>query len=237
MTTIRIARFAEKLFNTHGDVENARVLARRAELWGARVETIAWDGGKWSGPSPQIVAIGSAMEFQWEEAFARLSTSWPTITAWLEEGAVVLAIGTSAEMLGQTVERNGEIVTGLGAHPGRAQSLSAHQSLFVEVSHPGGPLVGFINRDRVIEFTDSDGLGTLTHPDQLHHSPETLITPGLVATALRGPVLAVNPWLADHLLSQMGVTTSPPPPEGIQRLDSHAEEVVERIRRQWDSRK
>lgn len=237
MTTIRIVRFAEKLFNTHGDVENARVLAHRARLWGARVESIPWDGGKWSGPSPQIVVIGSAMEFQWEDAFARLTTSWPTVSSWQEEGAVVLAIGTSAEMLGQKVERGGETLRGLGAHSGRAQSLSAHQSLFVEVSHPEGPLVGFINRDRVIDFTDTDGLGTMTHPDQLHHSLETLITPRFVATALRGPVLAVNPWLADHLLSKMGVTTSTPPPEGIQRLDSHAQEVVERIRRQWDSRK
>lgn len=237
MTTIRIVRFAEKLFNTHGDVENARVLAHRARLWGARVESIAWDGGKWSGPSPQIVVIGSAMEFQWDEAFARLTTSWPTLSSWQEEGAVVLAIGTSSEMLGQTVERGGETLLGLGAHPGRAQSLSAHQALFVEVSHSEGPLVGFINRDRVIDFTDTDGLGSMAHPDQLHNSPETLITPRLVVTGLRGPVLAVNPWLADHLLSQIGVTTSTPKPNAIQSLDAHAQEVVERIRRQWDSRK
>jgi CobQ-like glutamine amidotransferase family enzyme len=233
VTTIRIVRFAEKLFNTHGDVENARVLAHRATLWGATAETVSWDGGKWSGPSPQIVVIGSAMEFQWARAFETVKRAWEAIAQWQSSGAVVLAVGTGAEMLGESVERSGELTPGVGAHSGEARLLPEHQSVFVEVHHQRGPAIGFLNRDRSMIFPENVERGTVVSPGMAAGDEDLLITREIVVTALRGPVLSLNPWLADAILQQAGINTRGPKPPRLSALDGHAQLVQERIRHGW----
>ncbi len=170
------------------------------------------------------------MEFQFDAALGALTSAWKQLSDWQDSGACLLAIGTSAEMLGQTIERGPGTVPGIGAHTGRGVLLPHHQSQFVSVQHPQGQLVGFVNRDRGVTWDGDDPVGRIIQPESLRGCQDLLITPTLVATALRGPVLALNPWLADHLLGRVGCDTRGPLPHELEALDTHALAVGRRIR-------
>lgn len=232
MTTIRLVRFAEHLFNTHGDVENVRPLALRASARGHSTEVVAYSGGRWSGQAPSVVVIGSAMEFQFDQALDTLRAQWPRIGEWQASGTIVLAVGTGMEMLGHQIQRGSETVEGLGVHAGRALSLNAHQSRFVTVSHDAGEAVGFVNRDRRMEWSGNAPVGTIATPHDLSSDHDLFLSHQLVMTALRGPVLATNPWIADWILHSCGVDTKAPLPEALVRLDAHSTAVANRIRHQ-----
>lgn len=230
--SLRIVRLAERLFNTHGDVENSRPLALRAKERGHRVEVVSFEGGRWSGKAPSVVVIGSAMEFQWNQALATLRSEWSRLQEWQASGTVLVAVGTSVEMLGRTVQRGGEVIEGLGAHTGSAEALPTHQSRFVVVHHERGEAVGFLNRDRRMVWDSTAPVGVITAPDDLDGDQDLFLSDTLVMTALRGPVLAVNPWIADEVLARCGVDTSGDLPDTLRRLDAHSDAVASRIRSQ-----
>ncbi len=227
---ITIIRFAPRLFNTHGDVENSRVLAHRARQYGVAAEEVDWEGEPWSRPRPAVVVVGSPMELQWPEALARLQAAWAVIATWQREGTVVFCAGNSIEMLGQDSGDVGPSGTGLGVVDVRSTGLPSHQSRFVEVTHPAGTLTGFINRDRAVVVGADHAPGIVTAPADCAGSHDLVITPTLVATALRWPVLATNPWLADHILAQAGVAIPDVLPSSLAALDEHARQVADRIR-------
>jgi len=112
----------------------------------------------------------------------------------------------------------------------RSTGLPGHQSRFVEVTHPTGTLTGFINRDRAVVVGADHAPGIITAPADCAGSHDLVVSSTLIATALRGPVLATNPWLADHILSQVGVTIPDVRPPTVAALDDHARHVADRIR-------
>lgn len=225
--TFTVCRLAPKLFNTHGDSENARVLAHRASTYGYPAVEIEWDGVGALDNRPDVVVVGSPMEFQRAEALGVLRGAWSMLSQWVDQGSVAFFAGNSIEFLGADA---GSDEPGVGVVDLSVTALPGHQSEFVQVTHPLGSVVGFINRDRMVSVAAVHEPGVITAAPHAPAGHDLVIAGRVMATALRGPVLATHPWLADTVLSRAGVVIPESRPGSLMTLDSYAREVTERIR-------
>lgn len=204
MTNLRIVQLYPELLGVTGDRGNVEVLATRARFAGATVEVSGIDVGDAAPDDVDIVVIGngplSAMRTVREDLVARRS--------WLGErlslGAPVLAVGGGAELLTDGVDLvDGGTLDGLGLLTARVSRTRERRVGYVVAETDDGRLVGFEDHASVWQLRDASlayGRVTAGHGG-IDGGFETARSGSLFATNVQGPVLPLNPQLADALLA------------------------------------
>jgi CobQ-like glutamine amidotransferase family enzyme len=196
-----------ELFNVNGDAENAAVLAARSRWAGhsARVHRLTL-GSALPDETPSIVVIGSTTDAALPTAIAALQQLRPAIAGWVAARIPILAVGTGLELLGESIELPDGTVDGLGILPVHAPRASSRVSDDLMVDSAFGRLIGYENHARDLVLGDGiTPLGTIVYGrgNGAGSSAEGVHVDAVLGTHLHGPILAKNPMVADHLLTQV----------------------------------
>lgn len=205
MTAITFAALFPEMLNENGDSENAAVLATRAGWSGIRVDrlSVAVDAG-WPSERPTVLILGSGVDAALPHAAAALDAEHERLSDWLAAGTRLLAIGTGMELLLDTFVTATGTIDGLGLLAGSTEALAERASGDLVVEAPEGRLVGFENHARRIVFPDTlDAVGSVISGVGEGGGREGVRTASILGTRLHGPVMALNPGLADRLLAEV----------------------------------
>ncbi|MEV7691859.1 glutamine amidotransferase [Microbacterium sp. NPDC089189] len=205
MTTLHIVQLYPDLLGVTGDRGNVEVLAARAGLSGITAEIARITVGEASPEDADIIVIGngplSALRVVREDLVGRGD--------WLRErvaaGAVVLAVGGGAELLTDGVDPlEGPAVEGLGIIGGRVARTRQRRVGYVVADTVDGKLIGFEDHASVWRLKDpSAAYGRVIAGDGgVEGGFETVVVGSVYATNIQGPVLPLNPALADVLLTR-----------------------------------
>lgn len=235
-----VASLTPHLLNIHGDAENARVLAARASWRGYRSEVIeVRSAADAAGLSPQAITIGSGFDSDAREVLHALETFGEELRQWVAAGVPLLAIGLGWELLSaQTVIEDYGTLPGIGVFQGTFIA-SARRSGPIVLDSRWGKITGYEYHYRdYLLGEDEAPLGTIIATHNTHSGisgslGEGAIRGAAIGTALRGPILARNPNLADALLGEFATPYSATATVGspqMQLADSYATAANLRVR-------
>lgn len=233
-TVLTIVHVYPHLLGTYGDAGNALVLSRRAAAREIPVEVIAVQPGEALPRTGHIYLLGGGEDAKQTAAAQELRTDGGLAAA-VERGAAALGICAGYQLLGETFLGVGGVVTpGLGLLDVRTDRL-ATRAVGNLLANPGwelelNELIGFENHGGAtrlgaeakplarVEVGIGNGDG---------QAGEGAITGKVVGTYLHGPVLALNPTLADWLLSTAVGPIPPIDDTFVDRLRRHRlDEVI-----------
>lgn len=204
--TLHIVALLPDLLNTNGDAENARVLAERGR-WAGLDTQLHWVNDVASLPERvDLVVIGSGADSDLAAARSALLPAIDRIRAWATERTVILAVGSGWELLSWGVERDGEIIEGLGVFAGRSVPAPERVVGDLVVDTAWGQLVGFENHARDYIGAEKSSLGAVRFgsgngiPQPSGRRHEGVVMGTAFGTHLHGPICAKNPDFADMLL-------------------------------------
>ena len=199
---LRIATLFPDLLGTYGDSGNGLVLAQRAKARGinALLTPIELDD---EVPEASIYLLGGGEDGPQRLACDLLAKS--SFSSRVRDGAYVLAVCAGLQILGTTfcVEGDDEY-EGLGVMD--VVTRRGEQRSVGEMSALVGSklLVGFENHGGVTTLQSHvRPLGTVVRGRGNDGIVDGYRTANIWATYAHGPVLALNPWLADEILSKV----------------------------------
>ncbi len=232
-SALRIVVLYPDLLGTYGDIGNAIVLRERCVTRGIACELVRVDPGEAVPSAGDVYLLGGA-EDAGEAAAARLLRADRGLFEAVDAGATVLAVCAGFQLLGTTFETSGgATASGLGILDVRttAASVRAVGDVFATPDGlPGLPaLIGFENHQGATTLGPtvqplarvSVGTGNGS-PDRA----EGAVQGHVIGTYLHGPVLALNPALADHLIAQVAGPLSPLDDELAARARARRRQVV-----------
>lgn len=206
MTTLRIVQLHHDLLGVTGDRGNVDVLVARARAAGheAVVERIGL--GEPSPADADIVVIGNGPLSAMRAVRDDLSTRRDWLSARLAAGASVLAVGGGAELLTHGVALlDGSRIDGLGLVPVVVTRTRARRVGYIIADTADGRLIGFEDHASQWELDPDADPGirygkVVVGKGGLADGFETIAFDGVWATNVQGPVLPLNPQLADAIL-------------------------------------
>lgn len=227
-SVLTIVQVYPHLLGTYGDTGNAMVLRRRAADRGIPVEAVAVQPGEALPRTGDIYLLGGGEDAKQTAAAAELRADGGLAAA-TARGAAVLGICAGYQLLGETFLGVGGVPTqGLGLLDVRTARLE-RRAVGNVLANPGWDL----ELDELIGFENHGGLTTLG-PDARplaktevgigngdEAGSEGAVTGHVVGTYLHGPVLALNPTLADWLLATVAGSLPPLPDTLVERLRRH----------------
>lgn len=197
---LTILNLLPELLNVNGDAENARVLASRARWSGIEAEVVTD-----CALTPDLVIIGSGFDGDIELIAAGMRSVEPQLASAVLRGVPVLAIGLGFELLGGRVSlADGTTVDGLGLIPGHAEPLAERAVGDIVVVSTIATLVGYENHGRSYVLDETTPvLGSVAvgvgNGDAARR--EGIIVGSVIGSHIHGPLLALNPHLADQMLA------------------------------------
>ena len=203
MSVTILELFAQHL-NVNGDTGNGFVLRTRLGWAGIDAEVVAYDaGGELPATAPDIVTLGHGPVSALRAIADDLARIAPTLREWAAAGVPFLAVNGGFQLLGRTlVLEDGTELAGAGLVDLRVElGAKRHVGKSYVVDSGLGRLVGVENQGATVHL--GAGVQPLGHvalgsgnrvgeAEGVHHG-------NVIGTYLHGPVLAVNPLLADHL--------------------------------------
>ena len=212
---VGIAVLLPDLLDTYSDAGNAEVLAQRLRWRGIAARIVSVPSGATPPAACQLYLLGGGEDTAQEAASGWLERH-RTVLAGAADGAVVLAVCAGLQLLGgRIVDATGVARDGLGLLDLTTRAAARRQvgEAVSRSTLPGvGRLTGFHNHRGISRLgpaawplarresgpsNDPSGRDEGAMSLNAARDPEG---PGVVATYLHGPVLARNPFLADHLL-------------------------------------
>jgi len=191
-----------ELLGTYGDAGNSLVLAERARRRDIEVQVAVVGMGD-EIPDASLYLLGGGEDGPQRLACDLLARS--TFAQRVREGAGVLAVCAGLQILGRTfcVEGNDEY-EGLGLVDlvTRRGARRAVGEVVVDVG--GRPLVGFENHGGHSVLGEGvSALGSMVRGRGNDGLVDGFRVATLWGTYAHGPVLALNPWFADEILSTL----------------------------------
>lgn len=195
-----------------GDRGNVRALEVRAERAGLTVQTTRVGIGEPLPADADIIVIGNGPLSAMRGVHADLQARHAGLAAAIADGVVVLAVGAGAELLSMGVELlDGQTVEGLGVLPFRVERTRDRRVGYVIATTPHGRLIGFEDHastwvlapEAQVYGEVTAGIGSFILDSSREGAPrrgETVRHENAFATNVQGPVLPLNPQLADELL-------------------------------------
>ena len=203
---------AEILFpevcNLYGDLQNVYYLRRCCPSLEI-VETDLHSRPRFLDGEVTLVFMGSTTEQGLRLAADALRPYAADIAARVDAGQLLLLTGNALDVFGQAIESDSaDTIEGLGLLPCRAryQMMKRHNSFFLG-TFDGMEVVGFKSLFGFhYDAAEAEGwFDTVRGVGRTPESkPEGFRRGGLMATALIGPLLILNPPLCKWLLRQMG---------------------------------
>ncbi len=198
---LTIVQVYPELLGTYGDGGNGLVLAERARRRGIAVRLIH------AGMDDQLASADLYLLGGGEDGPQRLAVELLANAGFgqqVSNGAMVFAVCAGLQMLGTSFSVHGDDeYRGLGLVPAvtTRATTRAVGDLVTEVN--GTLMVGFENHGGATSFGSGvDPLGTVVRGRGNDGQTDGCRMGRIWATYAHGPVLALNPWLADAVLAE-----------------------------------
>jgi len=208
MREVRIVHLYPDLLRTYGDRGNVAVLARRASLRGFDASVIAVSRGDRLPQTCEIIFIGGGSDRVQVAVGADLLARRQELADLIGGGTVVVGVCGGYQLLGRSYRTTSDTIEGLGLLDVCTQAGTDRIVGRVRVTRPPfspiSPLIGFENHaGRTWLGPDATPLGRVRkgRGNNAVDRTEGAVQGRLFGTYLHGPVLALNPALADHMLS------------------------------------
>lgn len=160
--------------------------------------------------SCDAVFIGSGTLSGALEALELMRPLEPRLRELARSGAPILALGLGWEVLGREIELvSGNKVLGLGIYSSKSKRVTKRASCeSVGFDRSGNLTAGYANHSSEITLSDESnaliqiraGYGNSSTVKAPAHSDEGFLSANLMAARLNGPLLPLNPHLADYFL-------------------------------------
>lgn len=239
MSVVRIVQLYPDLLGVTGDRGNVDVLAARARFAGFEADVAFVGVGDAAPDEADVVVIGNGPLSAIRAVHADLLSRRTWLQAQRAAGASVLAVGGGAELLSDGIDLlDGSTIEGLGLLPARVARTRTRRVGYVVADTVDGRLVGFEDHASVWSLAKEAEPGirygtVIAGNGSLDGGGETLRVDGVYATNVQGPVLPLNPQLADailtHAVARLGVGYALGPEH--ERVDAHARAARAEIER------
>ena len=202
-TALTILELYPEHLAINGDMGNVRVLKRRLELAGHTVDHVVHNPGDTLPESPDFVTIGSGPGSALAALADDVALIAPALRALVADGVPLLAVAGGYHLLGTTLTLSSGTIAGVGVFDATTDGTASRvvTGAFA-IDTELGRLIGIENHGALTTLgagqqpfgttgsgRGNDGTGT-----------EGARTGNAIGTHSHGPVLAMNPVLADHLI-------------------------------------
>ncbi|HEY0260827.1 MAG TPA: cobyric acid synthase [Lacisediminihabitans sp.] len=188
----------------NGDMGNAAVLKRRAELAGLGLTIVGHDPGDALPDSVDVVSIGTGPTSAQVVVTEDLVVIAARLREWAAGGLPIIAVNAGFHLLGRSLTLpDGTVLEGAGLFPvttlPRAERTVT--DAFVVDTTLAGRMIGIENQAVAVSLHDgTTPLGDVVTGRGNDGRVEGARVLEAFGTHLHGPVLALNPSFADHLL-------------------------------------
>ena len=235
---LRILHLYPRELGINGDAGNVTVLVKRIQWRGLEAIVQRHDVGDAFPDAFDVVHIGSGPLSSQRIVHADVLRIAPRLRNLAASGVPILAVAGGWQLLGhELVASDGETLEGAGVFPSRATlGTSRHVGEFV-VESADGMLAGFENHSATTVLdTGAVPLGTVVQgfgngPDATGTRVEGVRIGESVGTHLHGPVLPMNPMLADRMLAAALAVRGEELPQPITRELTSADGFAANARR------
>lgn len=206
MTTLSLLQLYPEQLGVSGDGGNVVALAERARRAGLDVELVEHRPGDALPVGADLVLIGSGPLSTLRSIQADALRFRDLLADWADSGVPVIAIGGGMELLSHGISGEGADLEGLGffeasAHRG-AQRRAGYFRVETPYSGPSLTLFGFEDHATRLELAaGASAFGTVVTGGGNGDGSEGVARGSSFGTQLKGPVLPLNPVLADRILS------------------------------------
>ena len=199
-----------EICNLYGDLFNAEFLrrsCREVEL----VNTSFKSEPLFLTEKPDMIYMGCTTERGQEMVAGKILPYKDRIVKLIDNGALFFLTGNAGELFGTHIEQeNGENIECLGIFPifSKRRMMKRYNSLYIG-KFDGMDIVGFKHQFShsygdnsecyLFETTRGDGLNPGVKNEGIRRN-------NFFSTYILGPILVLNPPLAKHILSRMGVS-------------------------------
>lgn len=194
----------------NGETGNLTTLVKRLQWSGTEASIETFSGGTALPKNVAAVFIGSGTLSGAVDALALSESVKEQLVDFANAGVPFLALGLGWEILGKELELvDGARLEGIGIFPSSSKRVSVNASEESFGYDPDGNLtVGYANHSSNITLGDSvsplieltAGFGNSSTQNAKLRSDEGLMAGNLMAARLNGPLLALNPHLADRFI-------------------------------------
>jgi CobQ-like glutamine amidotransferase family enzyme len=210
MSALRILHLYSAELGINGDRGNVLALQRRLSWRGIKAEIIECGIGDAPPAEAELVHIGSGPRAARDAVLPSLLSHAALLHDWAAMGVPMIAIGAGFHLLGtELVDESGRSTAGVGLLPVRVQDVGSRAvGEVLGTAGPNGRLAGYVNHGVHVELHGADplvvldrGWGNAGLASDTEGRAEGVRRGDLVGTHLHGPVLPMNPALADDLLA------------------------------------
>lgn len=206
---LRIYHMYPDLLNLYGDRGNIIVLERRSRWRGIRVEVVNFTREEErSLEDADIIFLGGGSDREQELLYSHLSKFKNLLKELVEAGVFVLAVCGGYQLLGKYyIDAYGNKIEGLSILDFYTQAEKGRLigNILVETNLPIGlkTIVGFENHGGRT-YHDYTPLGKVIKGfgNNGKDNKEGLIYKNVIGTYLHGPLLSINPHLADYIIKK-----------------------------------
>lgn len=209
---IQILHLCPKQLSLNGETGNLDVIRHRLEWAGFDSELYVFEGGELPKIDFDLVFIGSGAVAGSLTALELLRPIRLQLIEIAQNGASFFSVGLGWEILGHSItDLQGKLTEGLGIYPSQSKKTETRASEECFGYFEGELTTGYANHGSDIELLGDaqplilleKGFGNFSSVPAPTHSGEGVRTANLWATRLNGPVLAINPHIADALLVEL----------------------------------
>ena len=209
MIALRILHLYPRELGINGDAGNVLALRRRLEWRGIGVEVVHSGTGEPLPDDIDLVHIGSGPASARDAVLPDALRHRDTLGAWAERGVPMIGIGAGFHLLSRSIEtRDGSRRAALDVLPVDISDRERRTVGEVLAEPSGGyRIAGYLNHGASVTRHDGVPLATLDHrsrPSAIHDDAdghEGVRLSSRIGTHLHGPILPMNPVIADELLT------------------------------------
>ncbi|MFY9304482.1 MAG: hypothetical protein WAO31_03155 [Rhodoluna sp.] len=194
----------------NGETGNLDCLVQRLKWAGVDSKVQIFDGTGQVPSDLDAIFIGSGTLAGAIEALDALRPAASNLVKLAEAGVPFLALGLGWEILGKSITlTDGRVLEGIGIFPSKSERTTERASAECFGFDDAGNLsTGYANHSSEIELLEGvsplielvAGFGNSSRTDSKKVSGEGLVFDNLIAARLNGPLLPLNPHLADRFL-------------------------------------
>jgi CobQ-like glutamine amidotransferase family enzyme len=215
-----IARLLPSSLGLNGSAANAEIVATSLRHVGHTVTIVDVESPADVVSAVDLVCVGSGSGSQLRPAATQLLGLVRSLQEWQRQGAWFFAVGTGWDLLGSHVTLEaGEVLPGVGIFPSSADHTTTRFAGEVSgVDYKGRLSAGYINQVGASSLDpDSEALMSIANASADYQKADGVIAPGLMATRVGGPALALNPHWSDDIVTALLATRG----ETFQPTDFH----------------
>jgi CobQ-like glutamine amidotransferase family enzyme len=208
--TIKFLHLFPAQLGLNGETGNLNCLVQRLSWAGLDSEIQSFDGRGDLPATPDAVFIGSGTLAGAIEALEALRPHSANLRKLAKDGVPFLALGLGWEILGSSITlTDGQVLEGIGIFPSKSvRTFERASAECFGFDQFGNLTTGYANHSSELELLDGssplielkEGFGNSSRDNAKKVSGEGLVFENLMAARLNGPLLPLNPHLADRFL-------------------------------------